>query len=129
MDIVKEEVAVATLSVSGLLKDLQNGLTRDDIAEKYDITKAEVREHFKHPKLKNRKTIKAPIMKFTLVDDTAEEETATLPCPTHEEEEGLKIEELETDPIAEVAGEVAQVGHNSWTADENVEETAMGAEA
>ncbi len=125
MDIVKEEVAVATLSVSGLLKDLQNGLTRDDIAEKYDITKAEVREHFKHPKLKNRKTIKAPIMKFTLVDDTAEEPTATLPCPTHEEEEIM----VKTDPIAEVAGEVAQVGHNSWTADENVEETAMGAEA
>jgi len=45
-----------TLTISGVLKYLEDGLTRETIGEMYGLEKWEVTELFKHPKLKNRKT-------------------------------------------------------------------------
>ena len=58
------------LTVSGILADLDNGLTRANIQSKYNLTGKDLATLFKHPKLKGKKTKVAP--KFILIDDTAE---------------------------------------------------------
>tara|TARA_R100001463_G_scaffold60026_2_gene112372 strand:+ start:215 stop:571 length:357 start_codon:yes stop_codon:yes gene_type:complete len=77
------------ISIAGLLEDLSNGLTRTkegkgynatlgSIEEKYELTKAEVKDIFKHPLLANKKT-KAP-RTFLLVDDVTPSESNTAPA-------------------------------------------------
>jgi hypothetical protein len=63
-----------TLTISGILNDLDNGLDREKIGEKYGLEKWEIAELFKHPKLKNRKTKKVKKVSFVLEDDTNTEE-------------------------------------------------------
>jgi len=66
----KEKVVLTT---SGVLADLhERGLTREEIQKKYGLTKKELVALFKHPKLANRKTIKAPEFGFILEDDLPE---------------------------------------------------------
>lgn len=81
-----------TISIKGILEDLENGLTRTttsqgydeaigSIETKYELTKAEVKEMFQHELLKNRKTKKAP--SFRLIDDvTAPAEDVQAGTPT-----------------------------------------------
>jgi hypothetical protein len=57
-----------TVTISGLIKDTEDGLKRQEIATKYNLTLTEVRDIFKHPKLKDVRA-KAP-KRWILVDDT-----------------------------------------------------------
>jgi hypothetical protein len=59
-----------TLTVTGIINDLNDGIDRDGIATKYSLTKAEVTELFKHPKLTGLRARKKIPVRFTLVDDT-----------------------------------------------------------
>jgi hypothetical protein len=63
--------AKVQLTVSGILNDLNEGLTRDGIRSKYALTAKDVTDLFKHPKLKGKKTKPAP--GFSLTDDTPDE--------------------------------------------------------
>jgi hypothetical protein len=58
------------ISVTGIIGDLNEGIDRDGIATKYGLTKAEVTELFKHPKLVGLRARKKIAVRFTLVDDT-----------------------------------------------------------
>lgn len=58
------------LTVSGILTDLDNGLTRDNIQNKYKLSAKDLKGLFSHPSLKGKKTKVAP--GFVLTDDTAE---------------------------------------------------------
>jgi hypothetical protein len=64
----------AVITVSGVIKDLENGLDRDKIAEKYNLTAAEIKIMFQHPSLKGKRVRKNKIttLRFQLVDDTVE---------------------------------------------------------
>lgn len=75
------------LTVQGVLEDLQNGLTREDIGEKYGLNKAEVKRVFQHPKLKNKKTIKPREERFILIDEEEESSTADLKPEVEETQE------------------------------------------
>ena len=57
-----------TVTISGLLEDLNSGLKREDIATKYGLPIGDVREIFKHPKLVGKQARKP--RGFTLIDDT-----------------------------------------------------------
>lgn len=46
------------LTISGLLEDLKNGISRAEMATKYGVTKAAIAEAFKHPKLKGHRVIR-----------------------------------------------------------------------
>ena len=59
-----------TLTVTGIINDLNEGIDREGIATKYGLTKAEVTELFKHPKLTGLRARKKIPVRFTLVDDT-----------------------------------------------------------
>lgn len=74
------------ISIAGLLEDLSNGLTRTkdgkgynatlgSIEEKYSLTKAEVKDIFKHPLLANKKT--RPPRTFVLIDDVTPSENTS----------------------------------------------------
>jgi hypothetical protein len=58
------------LTVSGIISDLTNGLDREKIATKYGLTKQEVNEVFKHPKLQGLRVKRKPAVRFVLEDDT-----------------------------------------------------------
>lgn len=60
------------LSVSQVLADLADGKSREEIKEKYNLNSNDMKKLFDHPKLKGRRTKKAP--SFQLVDDTVQEE-------------------------------------------------------
>lgn len=76
------------ITVTGVLNLLENGVTRTpknkgydaekgSIMERYNLTEVEVRELFKHPKLKGKRTVfeKKSKLSFQLVDDTVTDST------------------------------------------------------
>jgi len=58
--------------ISGILTDLDNGLSRPEIAAKYEISPAEVKALFEHPKLKGKKAKKKLVLTFVIEDDIYE---------------------------------------------------------
>lgn len=59
------------ITSSGILSDLQAGLTRKDIQTKYGLNGVQLKEIFKSPSLKNKKTIKEKGAAFIFIDDVA----------------------------------------------------------
>lgn len=99
---VAQTTETIKLTVSGILADLDNGLDRDKIATKYGLTKQEVNEVFKHPKLQGRRVKRKPAVRFVLEDDTvstvnAQGQPKTLDY-TEEEETTLPESPAEVDP-------------------------------
>ena len=60
-----------TITVSMILEDLDNGIDRTGIQEKYGLEKWEVTQMFQHPSLKGKKARKIRKLSFNFVDDTA----------------------------------------------------------
>ena len=60
-----------TITVSMILEDLDNGIDRSGIQEKYGLEKWEVTQMFQHPTLKGKKARKIRKLSFNFVDDTA----------------------------------------------------------
>lgn len=61
-----------TITLSGILEDLDSGLSRPQIKEKYELNGMEIKQLFQHPMLKNRRPKRALTrISFTLVDDVS----------------------------------------------------------
>lgn len=66
------------LSISNLLADLKAGISRKNMAKKYEVTQAVITEAFKNPKLKGKRVIHEGVRKnvvrkkfnLDLIDDT-----------------------------------------------------------
>lgn len=56
-----------SISIQGVLNDLEAGLERDDIKAKLGLSHSEMKVLFSHPKLKHKKT-KKPVS-FDIIDD------------------------------------------------------------
>jgi len=67
-----------TITISQVLADLEAGVTRPQMATKYEITPREVNALFQHPKLKGKKAKKVFIPSFDIVDDTPDASTETV---------------------------------------------------
>lgn len=86
------------ISISQVLTDLENGVTRAEIGTKYDITAREVKALFEHPKLKGKKAKKTLKLTFDIVDDTPDTlwvnepvvEPATVDAPQSEDKKDWK---------------------------------------
>jgi len=63
------------ITVSEVLNDLENGLSRKEIAEKYEISAAEVTWMFKQPGLIGKRAKKKFVPSFQLVNDINEADT------------------------------------------------------
>ena len=66
-----------TITVSMILEDLDNGIDRTGIQEKYGLEKWEVTQMFQHPALKGKKARKIRKLSFNFVDDTAADPNQT----------------------------------------------------
>ncbi len=100
---VAQTTETIKLTVSGILADLDNGLDREKIATKYGLTKQEVNEVFKHPKLQGRRVKRKPAVRFVLEDDTTSTMTSegkpkTLDYTEEEETTSLDARMMDGDP-------------------------------
>ena len=66
-----------TITVTMILEDLENGIDRTAIQEKYGLEKWEVTQMFQHPTLKGKKAKKVRKLSFNFVDDTATDPNQT----------------------------------------------------
>ena len=60
-----------TITVTMILEDLDNGIDRNGIKDKYGLQAWEVKQMFEHPTLKGKKAKKVRKLSFNFVDDTA----------------------------------------------------------
>lgn len=104
-----------TITVSGILADLANGMTRTtsdknydsergSIQDKYNLNGVEVKELFDHPQLKGKKTILPKTRSFILVDDisaVAESVTSEIEVSTVEQEEVQEETQSSADVVIE----------------------------
>ena len=68
-------VTPETITTSMVLEDLNNGIDRTGIKDKYDLETWEVTQMFQHPALKGKKAKKVKKLSFNFVDDTPQEVT------------------------------------------------------
>ena len=91
-----------TIRISGILEDLNNGLSRPEIATKYEISPAEVKVLFEHEKLKGKKARKKLVLTFQLEDDTDDVVSDVVePVASATPEEELVTEEAPAEAVAD----------------------------
>jgi len=71
-----------TITVSMILEDLDNGIDRNGIKEKYNLQAWEVKQMFEHPSLKGKKAKKVRKLSFNFIDDTALDKPLVDPAQT-----------------------------------------------
>lgn len=71
-----------TITVSMVLEDLENGVDRNGIKEKYNLQAWEVKQMFEHPSLKGKKAKKVRKLSFNFIDDTALDKPLVDPAQT-----------------------------------------------
>ena len=76
-NVTQKNETPATITVTMILEDLENGIDRTAIQEKYGLEKWEVTQMFQHPALKGKKAKKVRKLSFNFVDDTAADPNQT----------------------------------------------------
>jgi hypothetical protein len=71
------------LKISEVLTALDNGMTRDDIQEKYNLSTRQLKSIFQHPKLKGKKTKSIQVL-VNLVDDLEVETVQQISEPNYQ---------------------------------------------
>lgn len=95
------------ITVSGILEDLRNGLTRTSndkyydeergcIQEKYNLSTNDLKALFQHPMLKGKKTIRQKELSFVLIEDVEEEVTEVVEESTEEQASSDSIMHITT---------------------------------
>ena len=82
-----EAVTPQRITTTMIIEDLENGIGRDGIKEKYNLQGWEVTQMFKHPALKGKKAKKVRKLSFDFVDDTVNPNQRDLEDQIKEEEE------------------------------------------
>ena len=81
-----EAVTPQRITTTMIIDDLENGIGRDGIKEKYNLEGWEVTQMFKHPALKGKKAKKIRKLSFEFVDDTVDPRQMDLEDQIKEEE-------------------------------------------
>ena len=76
-NVTQKNETPATITVTMILEDLDNGIDRAGIQEKYGLEKWEVTQMFQHPTLKGKKARKVRKLSFNFVDDTVTDPNQT----------------------------------------------------
>lgn len=90
-----------TITVSMILEDLENGIDRNAIKEKYSLQAWEVKQMFEHPSLKGKKAKKVRKLSFNFVDDTALDKPLTDPYSPVGIQDAMSVENQ--DPVSDPA--------------------------
>ena len=70
-EVVKQETPTR-ITTEMIQNDLENGITRDNIQEKYNLEKWMITQMFQHPELKGRKAKKVRKLPFEFIDNTSQ---------------------------------------------------------
>tara|TARA_R110002051_G_scaffold313387_1_gene389444 strand:+ start:583 stop:930 length:348 start_codon:yes stop_codon:yes gene_type:complete len=103
-EVVKQETP-AKITTTMIIEDLENGISRNGIKEKYSLETWEVTQMFQHPKLKGKKTKKVRKLSFEFVDDTVPNPNQTdleTIIEQVEQEEALTSFEEDEEEVTEV---------------------------
>jgi hypothetical protein len=76
--VVKQETPTR-ITTTMILEDLENGIDRNGIQEKYNLEAWEVKQMFIHPALKGKKAKKVRKLSFEFVDDTVDPNQTSIP--------------------------------------------------
>jgi len=116
--VVKQETP-ARITTSMIIADLDNGVDRNGIRDKYSLQAWEVKQMFEHPALKGKKAKKIRKLSFTFVDDTTFAEVdvddtnqTSIPVPTVETEVN---EAAAMDSIANTINTIESTDDNQLT--------------
>ena len=116
--VVKQETP-ARITTSMIIADLDNGIDRNGIRDKYSLQAWEVKQMFEHPALKGKKAKKIRKLSFTFVDDTTFAEVdvddtnqTRSPVPTVETEVN---EDAAMDSIANTINTIESTDDNQLT--------------
>ena len=116
--VVKQETP-ARITTSMIIADLDNGVDRNGIRDKYSLQAWEVKQMFEHPALKGKKAKKIRKLSFTFVDDTTFAEVdvddtnqTSIPVPAVETEVN---EEVAMDSIANTINTIESTDDNQLT--------------
>ena len=93
------------ITTTMILNDLDNGIDRTGIQEKYGLEKWEVTQMFQHPTLKGRKAKKVKKLSFEFVDDTenaVDPRQTSIPMETTPAEKFHNTADLRTKDAIEV---------------------------
>ena len=108
-----EAVKPQTITTSMILDDLDSGVGRDGIKEKYNLEGWEVTQMFKHPALKGKKAKKVRKLSFDFVDDTVNPNQRDLEDQIKEEEtELLDVDTYNEDKMHDAMIDHAEVKSN-----------------
>ena len=89
--VVKQETPTQ-ITTTMIIEDLENGISRDGIKEKYGLDTWEVTQMFQHPTLKGKKTKKVRKLSFDFVDDTVNPNQTSIPIQVEDTlDEGPQI--------------------------------------
>lgn len=81
--VVKQE-RPAKITTSQIIEDLENGINREGIKEKYNLESWMVSQLFQHPELKGKKAKKVRKLPFEIIDDTSGVNPNQTSIPTEE---------------------------------------------
>ena len=116
---VEKQETPARITSSMIIADLDNGIDRNGIRDKYSLQAWEVKQMFEHPALKGKKAKKIRKLSFTFVDDTTFAEVdvddtnqTSIPVPTVETEVN---EEAAMDSIANTINTIESTDDNQLT--------------
>jgi len=105
-----------TITISMILADLDNGIDRNGIKEKYSLETWEVKQMFEHPNLKGKKAKKKRKLSFNFVDDTTtvDPNQTSIPMEATEEEAssmlyGVDNTNVEASPDVDVHQEASMI--------------------
>jgi len=90
-----EAVTPQRITTTMIIDDLENGIDRTGIKDKYNLAAWEVKQMFEHPSLKGKKAKKVKKLSFEFVDDTINPNQLDIEDQIKEEEsvELLDVEE------------------------------------
>ena len=88
-----------TITISMILADLDNGIDRNGIKDKYSLEAWEVKQMFEHPNLKGKKAKKKRKLSFNFVDDinTVDPNQTSIPVEATEEEASSMLYGVDND--------------------------------
>ena len=89
-----EAVTPQKITTTMIIDDLENGIDRTGIRDKYNLAAWEVKQMFEHPALKGKKAKKVKKLSFEFVDDTVNPNQLDIEDQIKEEE---KVELLDVD--------------------------------
>ena len=87
-EVVKQETPTQ-ITTTMITNDLENGIDRTGIQNKYSLESWEVKQMFMHPSLKGKKAKKVRKLSFEFVDDTVNVNQTSIPV----NDEATPIEE------------------------------------